>query len=82
MNITKYPNGTTTYTGTAFPTGDFLLMLPTLSALSGIYNRFLDKNKFPLYSRPASIITFAGLMHNGSFLLSHLSNQGASNRFV
>jgi len=61
-----------------------LILTPFLTFLSGFYLRFiaLKTKKHPegsnvnMIRRP--ILDFAGLLHNGSFLFSHITNQGNS----
>jgi hypothetical protein len=61
-----------------------LILTPFLTFLSGFYLRFIAPNakKYPEGSNVnmirRSILDFAGLLHNGSFLLSHITNQGNS----
>ena len=48
-----------------------LVLTPILTFLSGFYLRYIVLN-----AMHQSIVNVAGLLHNGTFLLSHLTNQG------
>ena len=56
-------------------------MPPVLTALSGLYVRFIAKNEHPgifLDSNRSPIVTLSSLLSNAAFMLSHLTNQGKS----
>ena len=59
------------------------VMSPVLAILSGLYVRYVSaitdhphQHHDDNISNRRPIISFDGLLHNASFLLSHLTNQG------
>ena len=61
-----------------------VVMIPVLAILSSLYLRYVNaltdhpySDRNGRHARPP-IISYDGLMHNASFLLSHLTNQGQS----
>ena len=52
-----------------------LILIPFLTFLSGFYQRYVTRNSGNS-SIGGPIIGFYGLLHNASFLLSHITNQG------
>ena len=48
-----------------------LVLTPILTFLSGFYVRYIVLN-----AMHRSIVNVAGILHNGTFILSHLTNQG------
>jgi len=61
-----------------------VILVPVLSFLAGFYHRYMQQreNETALDDsriiRRRSIISFFSLLHNASFLLSHITNQGVS----
>ena len=51
-----------------------IVMSPVLAALSELYVRYVESVRGD--ESRQGIITFEGLLHNSTFLLSHLTNQG------
>jgi hypothetical protein len=53
-------------------------MIPVLSALSGLYLRYVGNSKNNHHGEMTTnpVLSFESMMHNGAFLLSHLTNQG------
>ena len=61
-----------------------VILVPVLSFLAGFYHRYMQQSENGtalLYDSRIirrSIISFFSLLHNASFLLSHITNQGVS----
>ena len=52
-----------------------LFLAPFLTFLSGFYLRYVG-NGASVIQRRQPIMNFANFLHNGTFLLSHITNQG------
>ena len=54
-----------------------LVLTPVLAFLSGFYTRYIASAGHPSdFIGRRRLLNFASILHNGSFLLSHITNQG------